>query len=274
MRLEYQDNIDRFLLDRMPDEERALFEAKCAENLELKEQLEHTRNVKTVISERSKMLAKIQEWDDEYNAMDKKAHNKIMWIYWLSGFAAVLVVGFFLSSMPSESDDTKELVSVNQEPQSVVTEDSGSDNCADNKESGQLLAQTDDDKKGAKGHTSKPEDDHALSFGKADFESTSPQGQDEPEYELKQIEEERSVVKLKMAQLRQELNKGEISQEVYDSCIGLLKYQRDCLSWRMARLHIDLGHRNEALEILQDLRRQEGAFQSKADSLYNDLISP
>ena len=96
MRLEYQDNIDRYLLGRMSDEERKSFEIKCAGNQELKEQLEHTRDVRTVISERSKMLAKIQEWDDEYDVKKKMASHKTTWVYWLSGIAAILVIGFFL----------------------------------------------------------------------------------------------------------------------------------------------------------------------------------
>ena len=273
MRLEYQDDIDRYLLGRMSDEERALFEAKCAENPELKEQFEHTQDVKAVISERCKMLVKIQEWDDEYDANDKVTSNKVTWIYWLSGIAAVFVIGFFLYPVirPLNLDGTEELASISQEPQNKMTEgndDSGS--CVKNNETEHLLAQN-DEMKGEMPNAAKPGKGQVLSFGKAGFEPANPQGQNEREHELSRIEEDIYGVMQKMFQLRQQLNEGEISQDFYDSSVGLLKYQRDHLSWRKARLLVELGHRNEALEILEEMRREEGAFQNKADSLYNEI---
>ena len=151
MRLEYQDNIDRYLLDKMTNEERMSFEAKCAENPELKEQLEHTRDVRTVISERNKMLAKIQEWDDEYDAKKRVASNKVSRIYWLSGIAALLVIGFFLYPVIRQSDHigTGELASTNQEPQNVVVNGHDMpDSCVKDKEPEHLLAQNDEKKSG------------------------------------------------------------------------------------------------------------------------------
>lgn len=273
MRLEYQDNIDRYLLDKMTDEERMSFEAKCAESLELKEQLEHTRDVRTVISERSKMLAKIQEWDDEYDAKKKMASHKTTWVYWLSGIAAILVIGFFLYPLihPSELNGNGELASTNQKPQNVVTDGNDMpDSCVKDKEPEHLLAQN-DDKKSEKAQTAKPDNEQVLSFGKTGFEPASSQGQEGQKDELRQIEEDRNTIKQRMTQLGQQLNEGKISQEFYDSSIGLLKYQRDRLSWKKAKLLINLGRNNEALDILKEMRREEGAFRNKADSLYNKI---
>lgn len=273
MRLEYQDNIDKYLLGRMSDEERALFEAKCAENPELKEQLEHTQDVKAVISERSKMLAKIQEWDDEYDANEKVASNKVTRIYWLSGIAAVLVIGFFLYPVirPLNPNGTEELASISQEPQNKITErNDDSDSCVKNNEIERLLAQN-DEKKGEKPHAAKPENDQVLSFGKTILEPANPQGQKEPEHEIGRIEEEIYGVMQKMSLLRQQLNEGEINQNFYYPRMELLQYQTNQLLWKKVKLLIELGRRNEAIEILEEMRREEGAFRNKADSLYNEI---
>lgn len=273
MRLEYQDDIDNYLLGRMSDEERESFEVKCADNQELKDQLEHTRDVRTVISERNKMLAKIQEWDDEYDANNKATSHKIAWMYWLSGIAAIFVIGFFLYPVirPSELDGTGGLTSTNQKPQNVVTDGNNvPDSCVKGKEPEHLLTKN-DEKKSERAHTVKPENDEVLSFGKTEFESASPQGHGGQESELSQIEEDSNMIIQRMALLSQQLNEGEISQDVYDSSIGLLKYQRDRLSWRKVTILINLGRKNEALDILKGMRRENGAFRNKADSLYNEI---
>ncbi len=273
MRLEYQDDIDKYLLGRMSDEDCALFEAKCAENPELKEQLEHTQDVKAVISERSKMLAKIQEWDDKYDANEKVASNKVTWIYWLSGIAAVLVIGFFLYPVirPLNPNGTGELASISQEPQNKMTEgNDDSDSCVKNNETEHLLAQN-DEKKGEKPHAAKPENDQVLSFGKTILEPANPQRQGGPEHELRRIEEDLYSGMQKMSQLRQQLKEGEISQDFYDSSTSLLRYQTNQLLWKKVKLLVELGRKNEALEILEEMRREEGAFRNKADSLYNEI---
>lgn len=274
MRLEYQDNIDRYLLGRMSDEERKSFEIKCAGNQELKEQLEHTRDVRTVISERSKMLAKIQEWDDKYDAKKKVAtHKTITWMYWLSGIAAIFVIGFFLYPIirPSELDGIEELASTNQKQHNVVTNGSNvSDSCAKEKKLEHLLAKN-DEKKCEKPHTVKPENEEALSFGKTGFGPASPQEQGGQESELKEIEEDCNIIKQRITQLSQQLYEGKINQDVYDSSIGLLKYQRDRLLWEKAKIFVVLGRRNEALDILKEMRQEEGMFRNKADSLYNEI---
>lgn len=75
----------------------------------------------------------------------------------------------------------------------------------------------------------------------------------------------------KMSQLRQQLKEGEISQDFYDSSMSLLRYQTNQLLWKKVKLLVELGRKNEALEILEEMRREEGAFRNKADSLYNEI---
>ena len=74
-----------------------------------------------------------------------------------------------------------------------------------------------------------------------------------------------------MSQLRQQLKEGEISQDFYDSSMSLLRYQTNQLLWKKVKLLVELGRKNEALEILEEMRREEGAFRNKADSLYNEI---
>lgn len=272
MRLEYQYDIDRYLLNRMSDEERISFEDKCADNSEMKEQLEHTQDVKAVISERNQMLAKIQKWDEEYDEEVKASDNKKVWYYWISGIAAILITGFVLfPAISPESESSGGLVSINQEPQNKMTKENRTDSCIENKESEHLLAQTEKTKKEAREPIAKSQDEQVFSFGKSDLEVSKPAGQNESNHELRQIEEKISLVKNDIALLYQQLNNGDISQDFYDTSIGLLYYQRDCLRWRKAQILLGYGRRNEALDILKEMRGEKGSFQNRADSLYNEL---
>jgi len=108
MKQEYQDRIDAYLLGRMSEDEKFTFEKEVSQNDELKEQLEFAKSVHTAIVSRNKKIAEIKEWGKAYQEKRVEEHKvttiKPMrrYIYWLSGIAAVLVVGFFIfSSYPS-----------------------------------------------------------------------------------------------------------------------------------------------------------------------------
>ena len=120
MRLEYQDSIDRYVLGRMADDERTAFEERLSENDELKEQMELTKAVKDVLEDLY-ILERIERMEEEYD-MEKMGYkptgsgyerNMIepmtrqttsapprssnrKFIYWISGVAALFIVGFFL----------------------------------------------------------------------------------------------------------------------------------------------------------------------------------
>lgn len=115
----FQDKIDDFLLNRMNDAERQAFLQEVEQDSEKKEQLEFTKNVKESIysrEEKLKVMAEFQkEYDEshttamlrspviecanEYPHSNQKAErhlqskNKVL--IWISGVAAILVVGFF-----------------------------------------------------------------------------------------------------------------------------------------------------------------------------------
>lgn len=123
MRLEFQDSIDRYVLGRMADDERIAFEEKLSENGELKEQMELTKAVKDVLerNEDLDILERIERMEEEYD-MEKTGYKATgsgyerdmtepmarqttsapprssnrKFIYWISGIAALFIVGFFL----------------------------------------------------------------------------------------------------------------------------------------------------------------------------------
>lgn len=103
MKFEYQDDIDRFLMGGMTgsdgyssshtgplSSEAAEFLKKVSENDELRDQLEYTRKLKELITDREEKLALLHEWE-------KKPPHKVKLWPWVSGIAAILVVGFFVS---------------------------------------------------------------------------------------------------------------------------------------------------------------------------------
>lgn len=116
----FQDRIDEYLLhgDTMPEEAKAQFLKEIEEDTEKKEQYEFTKNVKEALKSRGDKLKAMAEFQKEYETQDemrmracscpcpeyKEAEDtKIVGhksnfrkkLVWLSGIAAVLVIGFF-----------------------------------------------------------------------------------------------------------------------------------------------------------------------------------
>lgn len=104
MKKDYQDRIDKYLMDRVPAEERQAFEKEADENAELREQLQFTQDVREAMTSRGEMLAKMQEWEKGYKRPVIKH-----FVYWASSIAAVLVIGLILLVRPkgilSSKDD-------------------------------------------------------------------------------------------------------------------------------------------------------------------------
>ena len=90
MKIEYQDRIDDYLLDRMTPEQRSAFDQELASNSELKEQLEFTQDMQHAMKSRNEKLEAMKEWESQ------GAHTRKNVVYWVSSIAAVLVIGLFL----------------------------------------------------------------------------------------------------------------------------------------------------------------------------------
>ena len=93
----------------MSIEERHEFEQELEANTELKEQLEFSRLVQTAIKDRGDKLSQIAKWEQEEPEqlieLDDEQSNTVVpvkswrkYLYWSSGIAAVFVVGFFIFS--------------------------------------------------------------------------------------------------------------------------------------------------------------------------------
>lgn len=115
----FQDRIDNYLLNRMNDTEKSIFLQEVEQDKEKKVQLEFTRNVKDSIRSREEKLRALDLFQKQYEEERKgmalrptisersacycsasetatkpmQPKNRI-WL-WISGVAAVLVVGFF-----------------------------------------------------------------------------------------------------------------------------------------------------------------------------------
>lgn len=116
----FQDRIDNYLLNRMDDAEKTEFLREVEQDEEKKEQLEFTQDVKNSIRSREEKLQALKKFQKQYEQERRAAayratgsergacycpapevavtepvlSKKKIWL-WISGVAAVLVVGFF-----------------------------------------------------------------------------------------------------------------------------------------------------------------------------------
>ncbi len=92
-----QDRVDRYLLNRMSEAERAEFEQQMRDDKELREQVNFTRIVKTELADRARLEEMMQRCDDRRRRQHTLRRRKIVW--WTSSLsaAAVVALGVFFS---------------------------------------------------------------------------------------------------------------------------------------------------------------------------------
>lgn len=257
MKIEFQDRIDDYLLDRLSDEERKSFETDAAEDAELKEQLQFTETVQQATKSRNEKLAAMEEWKDDYVWEDERVaaasaaeyrptgsgynycpaptmkesrsmpRSSGRWIfYWISGIAAVFVVGFFLIQNLYVANSPNEYMPSPR--MNDMTIRAGSDNS----EIELLLSQK--------------KYDEALDL----------------------IEEKYLAVKEDSLDIVQD-ETMDAERKEYDMQIA--KDKQDELKWLKAHALLGLSQQETALRILDELRNEEGYYQMAADSLYNHI---
>lgn len=254
MKIDYQDRIDEYLLNRMTDEERSTFEQDVNHDEELLDQLSFTKDVQQIVIRRNEMLDKMLQWEEEdmledgdaevaeyratgsgYNYCpaplreEKRpiAHSSSRRvIYWLSGIAAVFVAGFFLF-------------------QNLYVNDT-----ADNYMSSMQMNEV------------------TLRAGSDDSELNLLLNQKKYEEALSQIENKSSTLKNDSIALAQDLTKDD-EQKEYDFMI--IKDKQDELKWLKAYTLLCMNQKDMALKVLNELRSTEGYYQMSADSLYKQL---
>ena len=257
MKIEFQDRIDDYLLDRLSDDERKSFESDAAENAELKEQLQFTETVQQATKSRNEKLAAMEEWKDDYVWEDERVaaasaaeyrptgsgydycpapttesrrvgnsspFKKIF--YWASGIAAVFVVGFFLIQNLYVANSPNEYMPSPR--MNDMTIRAGSDNS----EIELLLSQ-------------KKYDD-ALDLIEEKYLAVQDDSLD--------IVQNESI---------------DAERKEYD--MQIVKDKQDELKWLKAHALLGLSQQETALHILDELRNEEGYYQMAADSLYNHI---
>lgn len=123
MKFDYQERIDSYVQGEMTAEERIAFEQEIQKCDELRDQLEYTQKVKKLVSSREEKMKRLRQWEfedrelervacaqyrptgtDDFSAKESACPNyapapqtssKKLW-YWVSGIAAILIVGFFV----------------------------------------------------------------------------------------------------------------------------------------------------------------------------------
>lgn len=258
MKIEFQDRIDDYLLDRMSDEERKSFESDTAEDAELKEQLQFTETVQQATKSRNEKLAAMEEWKDDYvwedervaaasaaeyrptgsgynycpaptmkesRSMPRSSGRRIF--YWISGIAAVFVVGFFLI-------------------QNLYVDNSPNENCM----------------------PSPRMNDMTIRAGSDNSEIELLLSQKKYEDALDLIEEKYLAVKDDSLDIVQD-ETMDAERKEYD--MQIFKDKQDELKWLKAHALLGLSQQETALRILDELRNEEGYYQMAADSLYNHV---
>ena len=249
MKIEFQDHIDDYLLGRMSDEDSKAFEQELKLNEELREQMEFTKDVQTATKSRNEKLAKMQEWEDDYEWEDDRGvaaaryrptgsgfescpapsieHARIMprssgrkYLYWISGIAAIFIVGFFLihNYMGSEEDMMFNSSSI----------------------------------------------EYSTMRGGGNYENIEKLLVDK-NYEdaMKQIK----IEEAKIAEQRIATDSiPDDERRAYDQM--LIQEKADELSWMKVYALLGVGKRDDALDTLGGLRHTEGEYNEKADSLY------
>lgn len=258
MKEKFQDSIDDYLMNRMSEEERKVFEEDCAKDAELKEQLDFTEKVRGVLKSRHEMLAKMEEWKKAYEQEEEhvaaadfrptgsecaacppspkdfqvsevKGANRRFLVkrvmYWTSGIAAVFVAGLFLfKTFYFANRDTGGLSS----PVEHVTFRSGTDY-----------------------------KDIALLISQEKYEEA-----------LDMMEEKMLALRRDSLELVQNADVDE-EKRAYDmQCVGT---RLDELKWLKAHALIGLHRQDEAFSLLEALRSEEGVYRMAADSLYHRL---
>ena len=136
MDINFQDRIDQYLLhpDTMSEEEKAQFLKEVEEDAEKKRQFELTVNLKAAIKSREEKLQAIRmmqrqhDWESRPAAAGgvccgdepdmkpapapqaPKASGRGKWVYWLSGVAAVVAIGFFVIRPTLYQSDMPEIL--------------------------------------------------------------------------------------------------------------------------------------------------------------------
>ena len=239
MDIRFQDKIDNYLLNRMSIEERHEFEQEIEANAELKEQLEFSRLVQAAIKDRGDKLSQIAKWEQEEPEQlieqDDEESNAVdpvkSWRKYLYWSSGIAAV-FVVGFFIFST-------------MKYSSNDGGSPLSGDSY--GNVY----------RGGSAINSDIIDL-LGKGEYDTA-----------LMLIEREESEVKDELSSLndlRQGLSKEDIEYEK-----EIVEDELHRLQWLKAFALNGCDKKEEALSVLDDLRKIKGEYQLKADSLYKEL---
>ena len=254
MKQEYQDQIDKYVLGQMDNTEKTVFEQEAAQNTELQEQLQFTKDVVSATKSREEKLAKIDDWESDYvfenerrvaaanyrptgsgydacpspsteqtYAKPRSSGKKMF--YWISGIAAIFIAGFFLIN-------------------NLFVMESGSPASPLPYEYGNM-----------RGGTDFTDIEELLEI--QDFETA-----------LTQIEKQEQELADEMDVLKQDSVQDNERKE-YERL--LIESKMDDLNWLKVQSLLGLGQKDKAIELLNTIRKSNSEYSLQADSLYKNL---
>ena len=254
MKIEFQDQIDKYVLCQMDDTEKTAFEQEAAQNAELQEQLQFTQDVASATKSREEKLEKIEDWEDDYVFEDegrvaaanyrptgsgydacpspsieqtfsktRSSGKKVF--YWISGIAAVFIAGFFLVN-------------------NLFVMKSGSPASPLPYEYGNMRGGTD--------FTSIEELLESQDFVSA----------------LAQIEKQEQELADEISILEQDSARNN-ERKGYE--MQLIESMKDDLNWLKVHALLGLRQKDKAIELLNIIRKSNSGYNLQADSLYNTL---
>jgi hypothetical protein len=254
MKQEYQDKIDKYVLGQMDDTEKSEFEQEAAQNTELQEQLQFTKDVTSATKSREEKLAKMENWEDDYVFEDerrvaaanyrptgsgydacpspsieqtfaKPRSSGKKFFYWITGIAAIFIAGFFLVN--------NLLVMESGNPASPLPYEYGNMRGGTNFTSIKELLES------------------------QDFEAA-----------LVQIGKQEQELADEMAVLEQD-SVQDNERKGYE--LQLIESKKDDLNWLKVLSLLGLGQNDKAVELLNTIRKSNSGYSLQADSLYNTL---
>ena len=245
MRIEYQDRIDDYLMNRIPEEERRAFEKQVADNAELREQLLFTSEVQRVMKSRNEKLAKMREWKYDFDietvtaaAVHRPAARSRHLLYWASGIAAVFVIGFFLMR------------------KLYVAEDYSDSYCSPEI----CYAPADDMIEG-------------ITDDESDYDKIEQLICQKSYYNAQDLilEKYQNLMSdsMQLSVLAQSKVIDEKQEEIYTLNIT---HKQDKLIWLRVQALLGLHQQAAALKLLDELRKKEGDYQQIADSLFLEIL--
>lgn len=246
MRIEYQDGIDDYLMNRMSEEERRAFERKVADNAELREQLLFTSEVQRVTKSRNEKLAKMREWKYDFDietvtaaaAVRRPATRIRRIVYWASGIAAVFVIGFFLMR------------------KLYVAEDYSDTYCSPEI----CYAPADDMIEG-------------ITEDESDYDKIEQLICQKSYYNAQEIILEKYQDLMSDSMQLSVLAQSKVIDEKQEEIFTLnIKHKQDKLIWLRVQALLGLHQQAAALKLLDELRKKDGDYQQKADSLFLEIL--